>query len=106
VQHLNLASFRAIEEGLPMVRSTPTGISGVIDPLGRVVPGTEIGLGVAGYMDVTLPGEANVTAFAQQRSAYLVFAILLCLGLIVLRKDYSIVNWPFLRKKGPVCKKM
>jgi apolipoprotein N-acyltransferase len=106
VQHLNLASFRAIEEGLPMVRSTPTGISGVIDPLGRVVPGTEIGLGVAGYMDVTLPGEANVTAFAQQRSAYLVFVTLLCLGLIVVRKDYSIANRPFLRKKGPVCKKM
>mgnify|MGYP001556158296 CR=1 FL=1 len=89
-----------------MVRSTPTGISGVIDPLGRVVPGTEIGLGVAGYMDVTLPGEANVTAFAQQRSAYLVFVILLCFGLIVVGRGYSVKNWLFLRKNRPVFKKM
>lgn len=99
VQHLNLASFRAIEEGLPMVRSTPTGISGVVDPLGRVVPGTAIGLGVAGYMDVTLPGEANVTAFAQQRYAYPVFAILLCLSLIVFGRTYSVGNRPFSAKK-------
>ena len=99
VQHLNLASFRAIEEGLPMVRSTPTGISGVIDPLGRVVPGTAIGLGVAGYMDVTLPAEANVTAFAQQRYAYPVFAILLCLSLVVFGGTFSIGNRPFSAKK-------
>lgn len=99
VQHLNLASFRAIEEGLPMVRSTPTGISGVIDPLGRVVPGTAIGLGVAGYMDVTLPGEANVTAFAQQRYAYPVFAIMLCLSLIVFGGTFSIGNRPLSAKK-------
>ena len=26
-QHLNLASYRAIEEGLPMIRATPTGVS-------------------------------------------------------------------------------
>jgi apolipoprotein N-acyltransferase len=99
VQHLNLASFRAIEEGLPMVRSTPTGISGVIDPLGRVVPGTAIGLGVAGYMDVTLPAEANVTAFAQQRYAYPVFAVMLCLSLIVFGGTFSIGNRPFSAKK-------
>lgn len=99
VQHLNLASFRAIEEGLPMVRSTPTGISGVIDPLGRVVPGTAIGLGVAGYMDVTLPGEANVTAFAQQRYAYPVFAVLLCFSLIVFGGTYSVGNRPLSAKK-------
>lgn len=98
VQHLNLASFRAIEEGLPMVRSTPTGISGVIDPLGRVIPGTAIGLGVAGYMDVTLPREANVTAFAQQRGVYPVFVAMLCLALMVLRRRYSVANRFFLRK--------
>lgn len=53
VQHLNLASYRAIEQGLPMVRSTPTGISGQIDPLGRLTSGF-IGLDNSGYVDITL----------------------------------------------------
>ncbi len=53
VQHLNLASYRAIEQGLPMVRSTPTGISGQIDPLGRLTSGF-INLNNSGYVDIAL----------------------------------------------------
>ncbi len=36
-QHFSQARFRAIEEGLPVVRSAETGISGVIDPFGHVI---------------------------------------------------------------------
>ncbi len=36
-QHLNQARFRALEEGLPMVRSASAGISGLIDAYGRGV---------------------------------------------------------------------
>ncbi|HVZ30558.1 MAG TPA: apolipoprotein N-acyltransferase [Asticcacaulis sp.] len=53
VQHLNLASYRAIELGLPMVRSTPTGISGQIDPLGRLTSGY-IALNNHGFVDISL----------------------------------------------------
>jgi apolipoprotein N-acyltransferase len=35
-QHLDQARFRAIEEGLPVVRSVSSGIAGVVDPYGRM----------------------------------------------------------------------
>ena len=35
-QHFALASMRAIEEGRYMVRAANTGISGIVDPYGRV----------------------------------------------------------------------
>ena len=41
-QHFAQARLRAVEEGLPVVRSTPTGISGVIDPYGRVIARTHL----------------------------------------------------------------
>jgi apolipoprotein N-acyltransferase len=36
-QHFIKARFRAIEEGTPLIRAANTGISGVIDPIGRII---------------------------------------------------------------------
>ena len=55
LQHLNIASYRAIEEGLPIVRATPTGVSAVIDAYGRIAPGARLGLGGLGVIDAPLP---------------------------------------------------
>ncbi|HEX3919393.1 MAG TPA: apolipoprotein N-acyltransferase [Caulobacteraceae bacterium] len=62
-QHLNLASYRAIEEGLPVIRATPTGISAVIDAYGRIVPSKLLGPGVYGAIDSRLPPALSPTIF-------------------------------------------
>ena len=65
LQHLNIASYRAIEEGLPMVRATPTGVSAVIDAYGRVRPGAQLGQGAQGVIDAPLPPALAPTPFSR-----------------------------------------
>jgi apolipoprotein N-acyltransferase len=52
-QHFSIARVRAVEEGLPLVRAANNGISGVIDPYGRVVK--RLGLDDIGVIDSGLP---------------------------------------------------
>lgn len=65
LQHLNIASYRAIEEGLPIVRATPTGVSAVIDAYGRILPGKRLGLGALGIIDAPLPAPLEITGFSR-----------------------------------------
>jgi apolipoprotein N-acyltransferase len=66
-QHLAQARMRAIEEGLPVLRSTTTGISAVIDANG-IVRGT-IGIGEAGRLDGYVPPAKPPTLFARLGNA-------------------------------------
>ncbi|MGC1302715.1 MAG: apolipoprotein N-acyltransferase [Caulobacteraceae bacterium] len=75
-QHLNLASYRAIEEGLPMVRATPTGVSAIVDAYGRVR--AHLGMGRQGIIDSTLPGRLAPTPYSRLRE--LPFCVLLLIG--------------------------
>ncbi len=63
-QHLAQARLRAAEEGIPVLRATPTGISAVIDARGNVVK--QLPWRTAGVIDEVLPPAANsATLFAR-----------------------------------------
>lgn len=62
-QHLAQARMRAIEQGLPMMRSANTGVSAMIDPLGRIT--RSLALGQAGYIDAALPNPQPPTLYAR-----------------------------------------
>jgi apolipoprotein N-acyltransferase len=62
-QHLQQARLRAVEQGLPLVRAANTGVSAVIDPVGRIV--ARLGLGVEGVLDATLPSAIPPTVYAR-----------------------------------------
>ena len=60
-QHFAQASMRAIEEGRYLIRSANTGISGIVDPYGRVLQRSDI------YQQTIVVGEAR---FLQESTFY------------------------------------
>lgn len=88
-QHLALSRLRAIEEGLPMVRSTSTGVSAVIDAYGRTV--SALGLGSRGTIESPLPkpidAPALPTGFKVLLVAFLSSGILLFYLLQIMRVE-------------------
>ncbi|HUZ13073.1 MAG TPA: apolipoprotein N-acyltransferase [Caulobacteraceae bacterium] len=89
-QHLNLASYRSIEEGLPMVRGTPTGLSAVIDAEGRLEPGKLLGLGAFGVIDARLPPALPPTIFDRWGKLLFLGMLLVSLGAYAQGLDQSL----------------
>jgi apolipoprotein N-acyltransferase len=83
-QHLAQARLRAAEEGLPVLRSTPTGISAVIDARGQIVK--SLPWRQAGVIDAVIPAAANAPPpFARFGNAIpLLLGFALIIGGIVL----------------------
>lgn len=78
-QHLQHARLRAVEEGLPIVRAANTGISAIIDPLGRIT--AQLDLGVEGVLDSPLPSALSPTIY--NRAGDWPVAILVVLSVLV-----------------------
>ena len=62
-QHIVHMKARAIEQGLPVIRSANTGISGLIDPYGKIIE--KIPLNLEGYLDVRIPKKLEKTLYSE-----------------------------------------
>jgi apolipoprotein N-acyltransferase len=81
-QHLAQTRLRAIEEGLPIARATPTGISAMIDARGHIVAASRMGEAVV--TAATLPSPLSPTPFARigHGSSAILGIFLLLIGLV------------------------
>jgi apolipoprotein N-acyltransferase len=80
-QHLQQTRVRGIEQGLPVVRAANTGISAVIDPVGRIV--ARLGLGIEGVLDARLPSAIPPTVYARYGDTPAAIVVI-CAGLFAL----------------------
>ena len=81
-QHFQQARTLAIAEGLPLARAANTGISAVIDPVGRIV--NSLPLGAEGVLDARLPRAAAPTLYV--RFGDYVLILFLVAGLIAITR--------------------
>ncbi|APE27715.1 apolipoprotein N-acyltransferase [Aurantiacibacter gangjinensis] len=86
-QFMAQARMRAIEEGLPVLRATTTGISAVIDARGVVRH--YLGMYVAGRIDTVVPPAASATPFARFGNALSLFwaVLFLAAALVAMRRQ-------------------
>ena len=83
-QHFQQARVLAIAEGLPLVRAANTGISAVIDPVGRIVG--QLPLGVEGVLDAQLPTAIEPTIYLSYGNYALIFMVLISLAIVGRRR--------------------
>jgi len=91
-QHTAICAFRAVENRLAVLRSVNTGISCLIDTLGRVKDGYIAGnlpkrafdrQGVAGWFADTIPIDSRITFFSKH-GQWLDFSCQLCVGALII----------------------
>lgn len=88
-QHLLQTRVRALEEGLPLVRSAGTGISAVIDPFGRII--AELSLNKRGVINSKLPTKIEApTPYSLYRewTLVLLIVILITANIVSIRRSY------------------
>jgi apolipoprotein N-acyltransferase len=83
-QHFAQARLRAVEQGLPLVRAANTGISAVVDPLGRVV--ASLPLGTQGILDSALPQALPPTPYSRIGDGGAALLLALALLLVLARR--------------------
>jgi apolipoprotein N-acyltransferase len=83
-QHFQQARVTAIEQGLPLARAANTGISAVVDPLGRIV--SSLPLGQEGVFDAPLPRPVSAPIYARIGDAPAAIMLAIALTAVVRRR--------------------
>jgi apolipoprotein N-acyltransferase len=86
-QHMAQSLTRAVEEGLPLLRANNSGISAVIDPMGRTLQ--QLDLHVTGILDTALPVPRSDALTPSERELHLLKLIsffLFLYAFVALRK--------------------
>jgi apolipoprotein N-acyltransferase len=87
-QHFYKAKFRAIENGLPVVRVANNGISGVIDPIGRILIKTK--LNDRTFIDLYLPQKlTEPTHYSENNNIYFYILSFMSLGLAIFTQKHK-----------------
>ncbi|MCY4304911.1 MAG: apolipoprotein N-acyltransferase [Aestuariivita sp.] len=83
-QHFAQARMRAIEQGLPMIRSANTGVSAMIDPYGRIL--AKIDLDQHGFVDVGLPKANHPTLYSRTGDWPIVLLYLISILYLIIKQ--------------------
>ena len=81
--HLALASFRSIETRRAMIRSTNTGISAIVDPVGRIVKQTGQWTRETLVAEVPVIRDGSTTPYLRVGDAYGWLSGVTTLGLLI-----------------------
>ena len=93
-QHFSMTVFRAVENRRSLARSANTGISGFIDPAGRILASTVLLQDAVATQMVPLLKEKSIYTHIGDLFAQV------CLALVLLTMLIEIVKWKTIRKKG------
>ena len=83
-QHFQQARMLAIAEGLPLVRAANTGISAVVDPVGRIV--AALPLGAEGILDSALPNAIAPPPYVRWGSVAVILFMVASLILLIRKR--------------------
>lgn len=83
-QHLTSARLRAVEEGLPLVRSANTGVSAIVDAYGRVL--ASLDMEKQGVIDRALPPARAATPYSRWGDWTLLAVVFLLAGTVTMKR--------------------